>query len=73
MDQSTDSANPSDLVAQSADDSGDAWAEDEASTPVYESRVRRCLACGEQFESAWSGERICRSCKAKASWRSGWL
>lgn len=73
MDHSTESSNHLDVVEQATDESGDAWSEDESSTPVYESRVRRCLSCGEQFESAWSGERICRGCKAKASWRSGWL
>jgi hypothetical protein len=41
--------------------------------PVYEAKTRTCLSCAETFESAWSGERICRSCKSKASWRSGWL
>lgn len=73
MNHSTESSNTSELVAQSTDESEEVWGEDEVSTPVYENRERRCLACHEPFESAWSGERICRSCKAKASWRSGWL
>jgi hypothetical protein len=35
------------------------------------SRLRRCLMCGSRFDSAWSGERICRSCKTKSVWRTG--
>jgi hypothetical protein len=35
------------------------------------SRPRRCLMCGSRFDSAWSGERICRSCKTKSVWRTG--
>lgn len=36
-----------------------------------ESKDRRCLMCGETFESEWAGERICRRCKATTAWRSG--
>ena len=36
-----------------------------------ESKDRRCLMCGETFESAWAGERICRRCRSSAAWRRG--
>jgi hypothetical protein len=35
------------------------------------SRQRQCLMCASRFESTWSGERICRSCKARSVWRTG--
>jgi hypothetical protein len=35
------------------------------------SRQRQCLMCASRFVSTWSGERICRACKAKSIWRSG--
>ncbi|MDF2235309.1 hypothetical protein P2H44_22350 [Albimonas sp. CAU 1670] len=34
-------------------------------------RTRDCLRCRTPFESEWSGERICRTCKSKQAWRSG--
>lgn len=34
-------------------------------------RVRVCLRCKANFESEWSGERICRPCKSTTSWRNG--
>lgn len=34
-------------------------------------RVRKCLKCGEPFNSEWSGERVCKRCKSTGSWRSG--
>ena len=34
-------------------------------------RARLCLRCGTTFESEWCGERICRPCKSKTSWRNG--
>jgi hypothetical protein len=34
-------------------------------------RERACLRCRVAFQSAWSGERICRRCKASHGWRSG--
>lgn len=34
-------------------------------------RARLCLRCGSDFESEWSGERICRRCKSTASWHNG--
>lgn len=45
--------------------------EERAPEPVYESKVRSCLMCGEAFESAWAGERICASCKSRSRWRTG--
>jgi len=36
-----------------------------------ESKSRRCLMCGETFESEWAGERICRRCKGTTAWRTG--
>lgn len=32
---------------------------------------RRCLHCGNVFQSAWVGERVCRRCKDSANWREG--
>ena len=34
-------------------------------------RVRKCLTCREPFESEWSGNRVCKRCKASAAWRQG--
>jgi len=36
-------------------------------------RTRACLICKKLFQSEWAGERICRSCKSTAAWRSGAL
>ena len=38
---------------------------------TYIAETRRCLNCRERFESSWPGERICRRCKARDSWRDG--
>lgn len=35
------------------------------------SKHRPCLMCRQQFESEWAGERVCKRCKATASWRQG--
>ena len=35
-----------------------------------EVKTRPCLICRAAFPSAWSGERICRRCKATSNWRS---
>jgi hypothetical protein len=32
---------------------------------------RKCLRCGDAFESQWAGERICVKCKRSSTWRSG--
>ena len=37
----------------------------------YVKKVRKCLKCGQGFESSWSGERVCRSCKSTHVWRDG--
>ncbi len=37
----------------------------------YVARERGCLMCGESFESAWAGQRICGKCKSQSRWRSG--
>ena len=34
-------------------------------------KPRRCLMCGLQFPSEWSGERVCRKCKTRSMWRGG--
>lgn len=34
-------------------------------------RKRKCLTCREPFESEWSGNRVCKRCKASAAWRQG--
>ena len=33
-------------------------------------KVRNCLRCSVEFESAWSGERICKRCKGSNEWKS---
>lgn len=35
-----------------------------------ERKTRKCLICSEPFPSEWSGERVCKTCKSKASWRN---
>lgn len=34
-------------------------------------KTRQCLMCGQPFPSEWAGERVCRSCKSTAAWRTG--
>ncbi len=34
-------------------------------------RLRPCLTCEVPFESTWVGERICRRCKCKNTWKNG--
>lgn len=34
-------------------------------------KTRVCLMCGQPFPSEGAGERICRSCKTTAVWRTG--
>ena len=36
-------------------------------------KQRKCLVCRDEFESAWSGERICKRCKSSNGWKSGAL
>lgn len=43
----------------------------EDSAPSNREKLRRCLGCGEEFLSAWAGERICRKCRSSARWRQG--
>ncbi len=38
---------------------------------AYVAKTRRCLMCREPFESSWAGERVCRCCKGRNSWREG--
>ncbi len=38
-----------------------------------EPRSRQCLKCRSKFNSEWSGERVCTTCKRKSEWRSGVL
>jgi len=38
---------------------------------IYITKTRSCLKCREPFESEWSGERVCRRCKGRDSWRGG--
>ena len=33
-------------------------------------KTRKCLMCKKEFESAWSGERVCRGCKVTNAWKS---
>lgn len=40
--------------------------------PVWDvPKTRICLLCRSDFESEWSGERICKRCKGTAAWKSG--
>ena len=43
----------------------------ESTGTVAIAKTRRCLMCSKSFHSSWAGERICRKCKATATWRSG--
>ncbi|MAF46933.1 MAG: hypothetical protein CMM10_01575 [Rhodospirillaceae bacterium] len=36
-----------------------------------QAKTRSCLRCGENFESRWHGERICKKCKSTNDWRQG--
>lgn len=38
--------------------------------PPDKAKTRACLRCSAEFESAWSGERICLKCKRSAAWKS---
>ena len=35
------------------------------------SKIRLCLKCRSEFESLWSGERLCKRCKTSKAWRTG--
>jgi len=37
----------------------------------YETKHRNCLMCGDGFDSAWAGERVCKRCKSNDGWRNG--
>ena len=34
-------------------------------------KTRNCLRCRTEFQSQWSGERICKHCKTSSTWKSG--
>ena len=34
-------------------------------------KIRSCLMCRDEFESAWSGERVGKRCKSQAQWQTG--
>jgi hypothetical protein len=36
-----------------------------------ETKFRRCLMCGCDFESSWAGERVCKRCRSSHNWRQG--
>ena len=38
---------------------------------VKVTKARRCLKCGAIFVSLWTGDRICKRCKATSDWRAG--
>lgn len=39
---------------------------------IGDPKKRKCLGfCGQEFDSEWNGERICKRCKDTAAWRSG--
>lgn len=37
----------------------------------HEEKTRACLVCGDDFVSAWAGERVCKRCRSSAAWRNG--
>jgi len=39
--------------------------------PTRQEKLRRCLSCGEDFPSAWAGERVCKRCRSSSRWRQG--
>jgi hypothetical protein len=42
----------------------------DAPADVEVAKSRCCLKCRAAFASAWSGERVCPSCKGSSAWRS---
>lgn len=48
--------------------------EDAASyqTAGHQEKIRRCLCCGDDFNSSWAGERVCKKCRSSARWRQGY-
>jgi hypothetical protein len=38
---------------------------------IHRKKVRTCLKCREPFDSEWSGERVCKTCKTNIAWREG--
>jgi len=34
-------------------------------------RMRICLVCDKEFLSTWSGNRVCKRCRASATWKQG--
>lgn len=34
----------------------------------HEAKVRKCLKCRNEFDSAWSGQRICGPCKGSSEY-----
>lgn len=40
--------------------------------PNHQAKTRRCLSCGEDFPSAWAGERVCKKCRSSTKWRQGY-
>ena len=38
----------------------------------HQAKVRSCLCCSEEFESAWAGERVCKKCRSSTRWRQGY-
>jgi len=34
-------------------------------------KIRSCLMCKDDFESVWSGERVCKRCKSQSQWITG--
>ena len=38
---------------------------------VHVEKTRLCLKCRRPFNSGWSGERVCASCKSRDDWGEG--
>ena len=38
---------------------------------VHVTKTRSCLKCREPFKSEWAGERVCKTCEGRDSWRTG--
>ena len=35
--------------------------------------IRKCLGCGNSFESEWVGNRVCYNCKQGSAWERNYL
>lgn len=66
---------PADPVRIGGQSPGSHYDTQNHSKPKCETKLdpqrRECLMCGNGFDSAWPGERVCRGCKTTVAWRQG--